>query len=96
MTQPLTEAAQSLLPRKCRGAGATRPTLWDRLKKILLRIGAFQSMVFLSVLYLVLWLPAGLIARLFVDWLCVKAPKDTNWLPRPERVNRPETLREPF
>lgn len=66
------------------------------LKRLLTRIGHVQSLIVLTVVYVVLWLPAGLVSQLAADWLRKKAPSDTHWRARDERVNRPETLREPF
>ncbi len=54
------------------------------------------SLVLLTLLYLLVWFPAGLLSRLLADWLRLRPPLGTNWQPRPDRVNRPETLREPF
>lgn len=66
-------------------------------KRLFHRIGQIQAMLLLSLLYLVLWFPVGLIVRMMkVDWLQRKAPPETCWWPRSERVNRPETLREAF
>lgn len=50
----------------------------------------------LTPLYFLVWFPAGLLSRLWADWLRLRPPLGTNWQPRLERVNRPETLREPF
>lgn len=66
------------------------------LKRWLLRIGRFQSAVLLTLIYLLLWLPAGLLARLLADWLRLRSPAQTNWQPRPDRVNQPESIREQF
>lgn len=52
--------------------------------------------VLLTLFYLLVWLPAGFLSRLLADWLRLRPPLTTNWQPRQERVNRPETLREPF
>lgn len=65
-------------------------------KRLLHRMGQIQSALLLSLLYAILWLPVGLLSRLMADWLRRKPPKRTAWLPRSERVNRPETLREAF
>lgn len=66
------------------------------LKRLLTRIGHVQSLILLTVVYLVLWLPVGLVCRFSADWLRRKIPSGTNWWARDERVNRPETMREPF
>ena len=50
----------------------------------------------LTLIYFLVWVPAGLLSRLLADWLRRRPPVKTNWQARPERVNRPETLREPF
>lgn len=52
--------------------------------------------VLFSAVYLLIWLPAGLLSRLLADWLRLHAPAGTNWQPRSQRVNDPKTLREPF
>ena len=69
---------------------------WSSIKRLLARIGHFQSLVLLTLLYLVVWLPAGLCSRLLADWLRLRAPAGTNWQPRAERINQPETMRDPF
>lgn len=65
-------------------------------RSLLHSIGKFQSAVLLAIIYLVLWLPTGLLARVFADWLCRKPSDRTQWQPRPERFNQPSSLREPF
>ena len=50
----------------------------------------------LTLIYFLVWVPAGLLSRLLADWLRLRPPAKTNWQARPDRVNRPETLREPF
>lgn len=66
------------------------------LRSLLHSIGKFQSAVLLMFVYILLWLPAGLLARVFSDWLRRKPSDRTQWQPRPERFNRPSSLREPF
>ena len=65
-------------------------------KGILRRIGQFQSALLLSLLYLLLWVPVGLLCRVFSDWLHLRTPQRTNWWARPARVNDPAHVREPF
>lgn len=60
------------------------------------RIGQFQSALLLSALYLVCWVPAGLLTRLFADWLRWRAPDRSSWWPRDPRVNHPSHVNEPF
>lgn len=66
------------------------------LKRLRIRIGRFPSLFLLTVFYLVIWLPAGLFSKLLADWLRLRPPAESNWKLRSERVNRPETMRDPF
>ncbi len=66
------------------------------LKRLLWRIGEIQSFLLLTLLYVVLWVPVGLVTRWTANWLRFKPPAQTNWQPRSDRVNRPGTLREPY
>ena len=67
-----------------------------RLKRLLYRIGQFQSAVLLTVFYFLLWVPVGLLSQVLADWLRKRAPERSNWQARAERINLPESLREPF
>ena len=49
-----------------------------------------------TLLYILLWVPVGLLSMLATDWLRKRAPEKSNWQPRPARVNQPESLRKPF
>ncbi|MBI3319162.1 MAG: hypothetical protein HYZ89_01040 [Candidatus Omnitrophica bacterium] len=64
--------------------------------RVLRRVGHFQSTVLLSLIYLVCWLPVGLIARLSADWLNTRAPERSNWRLRAPRLNQPDHVRDPF
>jgi hypothetical protein len=66
------------------------------LQPILHRVGQFQAAVVLSLIYLVCWVPVGLLSRGLADWLRWRAPARSNWWPRPARVNEPAHVREPF
>ena len=52
--------------------------------------------LFFTLFYFLVWFPIGRLSLLWADWLCQRPPANTNWKPRSERVNRAETLREPF
>lgn len=73
-----------------------RPAPRGRFSLLLRRIGKFQSTLFLTLLYFLLWLPAGMLARLGADWLHVKAPRQTHWWPRADRLNQPAHVHDPF
>lgn len=64
--------------------------------RALRRIGRFQSSLLLTLVYGLVWLPVGLVARLAADWLHRRPPRDSCWSARAERLNRPEHLRDPF
>jgi len=53
-------------------------------------------MLLLSFLYFVFWLPAGILSRLFADWLHQRRPSSTAWRVRAARLNRPDHLKEPY
>ncbi len=55
-----------------------------------------QLLVLLTLIYFLVWFPAGLLSRLLADWLRLRPPAKTNWQARPDRVNWPETLRQPL
>ncbi|GEM_PF-3459013 len=52
--------------------------------------------LFFTLFYFLVWCPVGAVSLLWKDWLRRRSPANTNWQSRPERVNRAETLREPF
>ena len=72
------------------------PTLWERLRRGLRRVGEFQSALLLFLLYLVCWLPVGLVSRVAADWLHRRMPERSNWWPRDQRMNQPAHVKEPF
>lgn len=56
--------------------------LWERWKKIAHVIGNFQARLLLTLLYIILVLPFGLLVRLFSDPMRIrKLPQ--HWLDRP-------------
>ena len=68
----------------------------QRVGEILKRIGRFQVAVLLSLVYLLLWFPIGLLTRFLADWLHFKPPAKTNWWVRSPRLNDPSHLKELF
>ena len=66
------------------------------IRRFLYRVGQFQSNLLLGLVYVVLWLPVGLLTQVFADWLHQKPPAKTNWWAHSERLNQPEHLRESF
>lgn len=71
-------------------------TVRQRVRRLLLKVGHFQSEVILSILYIVLWLPVGLLSRFSADWLRRRAPERSAWRPRDPRLNGREHVREAF
>jgi hypothetical protein len=57
--------------------------IWERWKRLAHHIGNFQARLLLTVLYLVLLLPFGLIVRLLADPLRTKR-RPESWLDHPE------------
>ena len=57
--------------------------IWEAWKRIAHRIGNFQARVLLTILYLVLVLPFGVVVRLLADPLRIKRNPDA-WLDHPE------------
>jgi hypothetical protein len=55
---------------------------WNGWKRIARRVADFQGRVLLTVLYLVLVAPVGLVLRLVADPLRGRRPQKTNWTPR--------------
>ena len=66
------------------------------LKRFATRVGHAQSVLLLSLVYLLLWVPLGWMARWFTDWLKVRPEQNSHWWPRAARVNDPAHLRDPF
>ncbi len=60
------------------------------------KVGHVQSTLLLSIVYLALWMPVGLIARISADWLRRRPPVRTQWWPRSSRLNDPRHVKEPF
>jgi len=59
--------------------------IWQAWKVLAHKIGNFQARVLLTVVYLVLGLPFGLIARIFGDTLRIKN-RPSHWLDHPDEV----------
>ena len=70
--------------------------LWPRIKRGLRRIGQVQAALLLSLIYVLIWVPAGLVTKAAVDWLRWRAPSRSNWWPRAERINTPTHVHESF
>lgn len=66
-------------------------TCWEAWKRFSRRLADFQGRVLLTVLYLVLVVPVGLILRLVADPLRRRRPQTSNWTPR---VPAPATVDE--
>ena len=66
-------------------------TCWEAWKRFARRLADFQGRVLLTVLYLVLVVPVGLILRLVADPLRRRRPQTSNWTPR---VPAPATVDE--
>jgi hypothetical protein len=60
--------------------------LWSAWKRIAHKIGNFQARVLLTILYVIVVLPFGLIARLFSDSLQIKK-RPTKWTEIPVEVH---------
>ena len=68
-------------------------TVWDKLKifwkawtRLAHKIGNFQARVLLTILYMFLVLPFGVLVRLFSDPLRIKHPP-AHWLDHPQDVH---------
>jgi hypothetical protein len=64
---------------------------WTAWKRLARRIGVFNSLVVLTLLYGVLVVPVGLVLRLVADPFRRRKPHTTNWTPR---VPAPATVEE--
>jgi hypothetical protein len=69
--------------------------LWQRWVKVAKIIGDFQARLMLSLFYLLLILPIGLIARLFADPLALKKSR-VSWDTRQSAPPRIEDARRQF
>ena len=70
-------------------------TIWQGWQKVAKRIGDFQTRLILSLLYIVIVLPIGLIARLFSDPLALKKSA-THWDAKASSPPRIEEARRQF
>jgi hypothetical protein len=72
--------------------------LWQRWVKVAKIIGDFQARLMLSLFYLLLILPIGLIARLFADPLALKKSRasSASWDTRKSAPPRIEDARRQF
>jgi len=66
-------------------------TLWEAWKRFAQRLADFQGRVLLTLLYVVLIVPGGLVLRLVGDPLRRRRPPTSNWT---ARVPVPTTLDE--
>jgi len=85
------------IAQRCAGASSG----WARwvvtwLQRVLHRVGQFQAAVLLSLIYLVCWVPVGMLSRLRADWLRRRAPAGSAWRPRAERINQPDHVHQSF
>jgi hypothetical protein len=64
---------------------------WEAWKRLARAIAEFNSRVLLTLLYVVLAMPFGLILRLVADPLRRRRPTPSNWI---VRVEAPATLEE--
>jgi len=69
--------------------------LWQGWVKVAKKIGDFQARLILSVFYLLVIIPIGLIARLFADPLGLKKNRAT-WESKPSSTPRLEDARRQF
>lgn len=67
-------------------AAANLKTLWEAWKRLAKKIGNFQARVFLTLLYVIVVLPFGLMVRLFSDSLRIKN-RPTKWTEQPAEVH---------
>ena len=79
-------------PRAAR-RGKARPW-FDRWMALLHTIGNAQAWLLLSVAYLVMFLPIGLLFRLFNDPLRIRRKPESNWQPVARQHDRIERARE--
>ena len=79
-------------PRPIR-RGKARPWL-DRWMALLHTIGNAQAWLLLSIAYIVLFLPMGLVFRLFNDPLRIRRKLDSNWQPVTRQYDRIEDAGE--
>ena len=85
----IAQRSTETLPGLARRVGAS-------LRQLLHRIGQFQAAVLLSFIYLVCWVPVGMLSRLMADWLRRRAPAGSTWQPRAERINHPDHVHQSF
>ncbi len=69
--------------------------LWQRWQKVAKQIGDFQARLILSLFYILIVLPTGLIARMFSDPLGLKKSA-AHWNAKPSPPPRIEDARRQF
>ena len=72
-----------------------RQRLWQRWLVIAKRIGDFQARLLLSLFYLLIVLPLGLVVRLFLDPLNLKK-SSPGWISRPNAASKMDDARKQF
>ena len=69
--------------------------LWDGFKRVMCVVGDFQARLILTVLYIIMIAPMGLIVRAVSDPLRIRRPADASvdsyWIPRVEENDPKET-----
>ncbi|HLN88254.1 MAG TPA: hypothetical protein VK200_17370 [Candidatus Limnocylindrales bacterium] len=69
--------------------------LWQRWQKVAKQIGDFQARLILSLFYILIVLPIGLIARMFSDPLALKKTA-AHWDAKPSSPPRIDEARRQF
>ncbi len=67
-----------------------------KLLRFLRKIGEVQTQLLLNLFYLAFWIPTGLLAKGFTDWLQKRPPPNSNWHARSSRLNSPSHVKSPF
>lgn len=76
--------------------GEARTHWWQPITRLLAFVGRCQSAFLLYLVYLVCWIPVGLLTRMLADWLHWRAPVRSNWWLRAPRMNDPSHVKDPF
>lgn len=82
-------------PASQRGPRATSRHAWmNRWMAILHTIGNVQAWILLSIFYVVILTPLGLVYRLVADPLRMRKREASNWIPLPRQYDRLEDAKE--
>lgn len=84
------------LTSEIRGITDMLGRFWKKVKIFLEKVGNFQSRVLLTLFYILLVIPMGLIMKLFSDPLRLRGQGDSAWIPKKYQENDSQNVGRQF